>query len=106
MDGTHQFNIEGLIPKLCSIAQELGDDEKACCLRAAGLQALSSLVFNLELIFYYFIFHSNSLYDFHKFLNLGVITSFKFELNELPSVAELGTLFKWGAILIFENQPK
>lgn len=38
------FNLEGFIPKLCQLAQELGQDERAQHLRAAGLQALSSMV--------------------------------------------------------------
>lgn len=38
------FNIEGLVPKLCQLAQEVGDDDRALRLRAAGLQALSSMV--------------------------------------------------------------
>lgn len=38
------FNIEGLVPKLCQLAQEVGDDGRALRLRAAGLQALSSMV--------------------------------------------------------------
>ena len=39
------FNLEGFIPKLCQLAQEVGEDERAQNLRSAGLQALSSMVF-------------------------------------------------------------
>lgn len=39
------FNLEGFIPKLCQIAQEVGEDERVAPLRSAALQALSSMVF-------------------------------------------------------------
>ncbi|XP_039054751.1 protein SEMI-ROLLED LEAF 2-like isoform X2 [Hibiscus syriacus] len=44
MDGTHMFQLEGLIPKLCQLAEEDGDDNRALCLRSAGLQVLASMV--------------------------------------------------------------
>ncbi|XP_021752707.1 uncharacterized protein LOC110718207 isoform X1 [Chenopodium quinoa] len=44
VESTYMFNIEGLVPKLCQLAQEVGNDDRSLCLRAAGLQALSSMV--------------------------------------------------------------
>ncbi|XP_057544780.1 protein SEMI-ROLLED LEAF 2 isoform X2 [Amaranthus tricolor] len=44
VESTYMFNIEGLVPKLCQLAQEVGDDDRSLCLRSAGLQALSSMV--------------------------------------------------------------
>lgn len=38
------FNLEGLLPKLCQLAKEVGEDERGLRLRSAGLQALACMV--------------------------------------------------------------
>lgn len=38
------FSLESMIPKVCELAQEMGDDERARNLQCAVLQVLSSMV--------------------------------------------------------------
>ncbi|XP_071739932.1 protein SEMI-ROLLED LEAF 2-like [Rutidosis leptorrhynchoides] len=44
VDSAYLYNLEGLIPKLCQLAEEVGDDEKVLELRAAGLEVLTFMV--------------------------------------------------------------
>ncbi|XP_066307612.1 protein SEMI-ROLLED LEAF 2-like isoform X2 [Miscanthus floridulus] len=44
VDSTHMFNLEGLVPKLCKIGQQLREDDEGLRLRSAALQALASMV--------------------------------------------------------------
>ncbi|XP_024004244.1 uncharacterized protein LOC18027816 isoform X2 [Eutrema salsugineum] len=43
-DGSSLFNLEGFLPKLCQLALEGGGDDRSRSLRAAGLQALSAMI--------------------------------------------------------------
>ncbi|XP_010319193.1 protein SEMI-ROLLED LEAF 2 isoform X3 [Solanum lycopersicum] len=43
-DGTYMFHLDGFIPKLCQLAQQIGEEESAIKLRTVGLKALSAMV--------------------------------------------------------------
>ncbi|XP_057452957.1 protein SEMI-ROLLED LEAF 2-like isoform X2 [Lotus japonicus] len=77
-DSTCMFNLEVFIPKLCQLAQEAGDDERALLLRSAGLQALSYMVqFMGE--------HSHLSMDFDK-----IISAILENYMDLQSKSDLG----------------
>ncbi|CAN1247908.1 Protein SEMI-ROLLED LEAF 2 [Linum perenne] len=74
IDGTHMFNLEGVIPKLCRLSQVEGDDENALRLRSAGLQALASMVsFMGE--------HSHISMDFDNIISVTLENYIDFEMN-------------------------
>lgn len=59
-ESTYMFNLEGLIPKLCQFAREVGDHDRALKFRAAGMQTLAVLVNSLNTLCSLFITELNA----------------------------------------------
>ncbi|KAE8718344.1 putative serine/threonine-protein kinase GCN2-like [Hibiscus syriacus] len=74
MDGTHMFQLEGLIPKLCQLAEEDGDDNRSLCLRSAGLQVLASMVFFMGE-------HSHISMDFDSIISVTLENYMDFQMS-------------------------
>ena len=43
-DATYMRNLDGLVPSLCALAREHGEDKRRLPIRAAALQALAAMV--------------------------------------------------------------
>ncbi|KAK4784247.1 hypothetical protein SAY86_018615 [Trapa natans] len=79
VDSTYMFNLEGLISKLCQMAGDISDDERALGLRSAGMQALASMVcFMGE--------HSHISMDFDKIISV-MLENYTF-VQPLPAIAK------------------
>lgn len=58
------FNLDGMIPKLCLLAQDTGEDERARHLRYAALQTLAAMVYHFPAILV-MIWISNAYFSCH-----------------------------------------
>ena len=49
-DATYMRNLDGLVPSLCALAREHGEDKRRLPIRAAALQALAAMVLAISCI--------------------------------------------------------
>lgn len=55
VDGTYTYNIETLVPKVCSLARETGEEHEKRSLRASSLQCLSAMVWFMAEVSHIFV---------------------------------------------------